>query len=395
MMGADLPGAPREPGEDPAPDERPYGTRPYGTRPYGTRPYGTRAYGTRPYGTRPYGTRPEDGDEDRPYGTRPYGTRPYGTRPYGTRPYGTRPYGTREDDGTLDGDEWADDVADLFCAASAVVSLGASIVFADSDGDTPVPSIEGDPRVARYMDTQRRVIDPCPPDGVDSPEPGEPEKPSRATYRRILRPRDHELAVTAVVPDDLARDIAERRELAWPLKQDLARLLAIAADNVFLRGRGRGTAEPCGISTTDGVGESAAGADVVSLRRLLSEVRATDAVFRAPGFILDSGTFDAVTQIPVAAGGDALDTTNLLDYDSRLLFGCPYAITPAADGQVYFSADWGEAWIAFDRRLVTIDLSTDAHFQSDETVLRAVSRHDFVVRRPQAFRYMTWEHDGA
>jgi HK97 family phage major capsid protein len=57
---------------------------------------------------------------------------------------------------------------------------------------------------------------------------------------------------------------------------------------------------------------------------------------------------------------------------------------------VYFSADWGEAWIAFDRRIVTIDLSSDAHLRRDETVLRAVSRHDLVVRRPAAFRYMTW-----
>jgi hypothetical protein len=390
MMGADFPGAPRVPGEDPAPDERPYGTRPYGTRPYGTRPYGTRPYGTRRDEDdegRPYGTRP--------YGTRPYGTRPYGTRPYGTRPYGTRPYGTRDDDGALDRDEWADDVADLFCAESAVVSLGASIIVADSDGDTPLPSIEGGRDVAQYRETRRGVIDPCAPEGAGPDEPGEPGKRSLPTDRRILRPRDHDLAVKVAVPDDLARDIAERPELAWPLKQDLAFSLAFAADGAFLRGGGRPTAEPCGISTTAGVVESAGATGFASFRRIVTEVRATGAVFRAPGFILDSSTFDAVARMAVPPGGDALDTTDLLAYDSRLLFGYPYAITPAADGKVYFSADWGEAWIAFDRRLVTIDLSNDARFQSDETVLRAVSRHDFVVRRPEAFGYMTWEPDPA
>jgi hypothetical protein len=39
-----------------------------------------------------------------------------------------------------------------------------------------------------------------------------------------------------VVADDLARDIAERPELTWALKQDLARELAIVADGAFLRG---------------------------------------------------------------------------------------------------------------------------------------------------------------
>ena len=104
-------------------------------------------------------------------------------------------------------------------------------------------------------------------------------------------------------------------------------------------------------------------------------------VFRAPGFILGPETFDALATSPVPWGNEPLDTTRLVAYVSKLLFGYPYAITRAAGDEVYFSADWAEAWIAFDRRLVTIDLSPDAHFQTDETVVRAVSRHDFLVRR--------------
>jgi capsid protein len=396
-MGADRMGPPDEPWADPASEARPYGTRPYGTRPYGTRPYGTRPYGTRddddgdderPYGTRPYGTRPYG---TRPYGTRPYGTRPYGTRPYGTRPYGTRPYGTRRDvaDGLLDRDEWADDVAELFCAASAVISLGASVVFADCDGETPVPSIEAERGAARYMPTRRSVIDPRPSeDADDEPAALDSEKPTLAASRRILRPRDHELAVKVVVPDDLARDLAERPELAWPLKQDLAEDLARSADRAFLRGQGRPSPEPCGISATAGVVQSQGAPDIAALVQVMGDVRATGEVFRTPGFVLGPDTFNALAdEATMPAAGLTLNAARLLTSDSSLLFGYPYAITPAAEDQIYFSADWGEAWIAFDRCFVTIDVSTDAHFQTDETVIRAVSHNDFVLRRPAAFHY--------
>jgi capsid protein len=393
-MGAKRMGPSGEPGETPGSEARPYGTRPYGTRPYGTRPYGTR----------PYGTRADDEEEERPYGTRPYGTRPYGTRPYGTRPYGTRPYGTRADvpDGVLDRDEWADDVAELFCATSAVLSLGASVVFADCDGDTPVPSIEVDRGVARYLPTRRDVVEPCRPAGatgassredsestLPAPSEADLEKPSMPAARRILRPRDHELAVKVVVPDDLARDLADRPELAWPLKQDLAEDLALSADGAFLRGTGRPSPEPCGISATSGVVQSTGATGIDSFRQIVTELRRTPvAFFRAPGFILGPDVFDAVAK--TSLDSRSLDSTRLLEYDSRRLFGYPYAISPAAGQQVYFSADWGEAWIACDRALVTIDVSTSSHFQTDETVIRAVMRHDFLVRRPAAFRYMAW-----
>src|SRR5690349_12221191 len=105
-------------------DDDPEGDAPSEERPFGTRPFGTRPFGTRPFGTRPFGTRP--------FGTRPFGTRPFGTRPFGTRPFGTRPFGTRDDEeggDSLHPAQWSADVADLFCAMSATVRLGARIVY--------------------------------------------------------------------------------------------------------------------------------------------------------------------------------------------------------------------------------------------------------------------------
>ena len=37
--------------------------------------------------------------------------------------------------------------------------------------------------------------------------------------------------------------------------------------------------------------------------------------------------------------------------------------------------------------MVAVDVSVDAHFQSDETVVRAVVNHDFLLRRPRFFIY--------
>ena len=90
--------------------------------------------------------------------------------------------------------------------------------------------------------------------------------------------------------------------------------------------------------------------------------------------------------------GTRADTTRLLAYDGRdggTLLGYRFLVSAAAmDGGVnrmYFSSDWTEAWVAADRELVTIDVSTDAHFETDETVVRAVMHHDFAVRRPEFF----------
>jgi hypothetical protein len=377
----------------------PYGTRPYGTRPYGTRPSDDlprdepsdeeRPYGTRPYGTRPYGTRP--------YGTRPYGTRPYGTRPYGTRPYGTRPYGTREDfpEGALDPDEWADDVAELFCSSSAVVQLGASVVL--GDGRIPVPSIEDD-GVAQYFPRPPGEIDPCANPGDFTP--GAAEKPSTYARRRILHPQRHELAVKVVLPDASARLLAERPELGWALKRDLADDLAVAADRAFLRGAPQ-AAEPCGITNTAGIDPYQPGGNppdiLAAFRELLARVRAANAPFRAPGWILGPAAVSVLTTLLTVNGrteaqqGLTLDAHRLIRHyedGGGLLFGYPFQSTRAAEDQVFFSADWNEAWIGADHQLVAIDVSTDAQFQTDETVIRAVMCHDFLVRRPRAFGYM-------
>ncbi len=378
-------------------------------RPYGTKPYGTKPYGTKPYGTKPYGTKP--------YGTKPYGTKPYGTKPYGTKPYGTKPYGTKEDaPDWLDPDEWSEDVAELFCSCSALIQLGARVVF--DEREVPIPAIEPVVGTPQYL-TKPRATD---PEQDESPVIKESEeKPVAGLSERDLRPNLHELAVKAVVPNELCRDLLEYDELAWALKQDLARSLAFRADQAFLHGSGGN--EPVGIDNTLAVPGLPAMAPapgvpapdaIADARQLVRAVRLQGplAQWGCAGWVLDPLTLDVLTNVPTIQGlisgvgppppagmpglAFTLDTVGLLKFDGDdcgELLGFPYMVTgaatdPAGAPRMYFSSDWSEAWIGVDRSLVTVDISVEGHFQTDETVIRAVMRHDFAVRRPLYFAYV-------
>ena len=373
-MGADQTGPwGDDPQDDEAPSsERPYGTRPYGTRPYGTRPYGTRPYGTRPYGTRPYGTRP--------YGTRPYGTRPYGTRPYGTRPYGTRPYGTRDDmpEGVLDPDEWSADIADLVCELSAVVRLATTVAYGENE--IRVPAVR--PQVFPGYLEQPLTTDP----GVEQKVAQSEKKPVAGVGQQRLRPREHELAWNVVVPNRLARDIAEDPTLAWAMKEDIATSLVLIADRAFLSGAGPD--DPLGISGTSAAFVPPGATPLEMVRDMVTELRGRPLTFfRRPGWVLHPLILDRLARA-VEGTGRALDSTRLLTLDGEdggVLLGYPFIATEAAEGRTYLSADWREAWIGVDRQFVRVDISTETAFQSDETVVRAVMHHDFLVRRPGSF----------
>ena len=149
---------------------------------------------------------------------------------------------------------------------------------------------------------------------------------------------------------------------------------------------------------------------------MLGEIRRREQVrFGNAGWVIHPYWLDALTRLLTedaqqqgwGAGLDALSCC-LLAPDGRdggRLFGFPYVVTRAATGRlaagertdigdsdldrawIYFSSDWSEAWIGADPDVVAVDVSVDAHFQSDETVVRAVVNHDFLLRRPRFFIY--------
>jgi HK97 family phage major capsid protein len=334
-------------------------------RPYGTKPYGTKPYGTKPYGTKPYGTKP--------YGTKPYGTKPYGTKPYGTKPYGTKPY---PDEEALDPEVWSADVAELVCERSAVIRLGATIVAGDFKLQIPLVNATAD-----YIDVKN---------------------PAAAPQQRVtginLRPLDHQLSAVVAVPNRLIGGIAENAELADALKVDLADALTRSADTAFLRGPG-GEVEPEGISKI--VDPQPPGDDLLeSARKILESLRKRTppderpVTFRNPGWILDPLALDDLTKLALPTP-ETLDIFSVLKSDRTdggTLLGFPFVMSSAASAgeprRLYFSADWQEAWVAINRELVTVDISTEARFDTNETEIRASMFHDFQLRRPEVFAWV-------
>ena len=339
----------------------------------------TRPYGSRPYGSRPYGSRP--------YGSRPYGSRPYGSRPYGSRPYGSRPYGSREElpEGGLEPEEWSADVGELFCSYSALVRLGARLVF--GAGDLPVPTYPlGSPA---YLPAPGR------PSSSVFAQAAEKALATAATGARSYlgqgrpEPGDHELAVEVVVRNRLLERLGDLPEVAWALKEDLARGLATSADGALLDGSG--AADPLGIARTPGVDKTVSGGGALAaLCDAVTKLRhAPGARFDCPGWIFGPKTLDRLTRTDY--DGRTLETTRLLKLDGGdggKLLGYPFVVSPAAAERVYFGSDWAQAWIASDPRLVAVKVSPEPQFATTESVLRAVMYHDLVVVRPNLFTYL-------
>ena len=274
----------------------------------------------------------------------------------------------------LDPDEWSADVAELVCQRSAVIRLGATVVADQYE------------LRAQAIDSTARA-----PDYVKEGA----EKPILGRRELTLRPRDHELAAKAVLPDRVARDIVADPLLALAVKEDLAEALALRADRAFLGGAGPGPVGVAGLVPAVG----SQGSILATGRALLTQIRTVDPLlnppFRAPGWVLHPATLDVLAQElagPPPMTVDMLSGLLCLDgADGGEFLGYPFVVSTAAfDGgsrRMYFSADWRQAWIGVDGVLVDVDISGDVHFQTDETVIRATMSHDFGLARPEAF---TW-----
>jgi hypothetical protein len=311
------------------------------------------------------------------------------------RPAGMRPY---DDGAILDPEEWSADIGELFCSYSAVVRLGARLVF-DVEY-LPVPATQ---LSARYLPVPAVQVDHV---GEAAAGRGLIEKAGEAQAnvgrRRSLKPNKRELVVQVAVRDSLLRGIARYPEVATALKEDMARALVDAADAAFLHGGGGPvphgiTYARAGHAPTD---DDPLGTARAIIKKLCNEPNVR---FDNPGWVIDVRTLDVLTKLLTKNylvrtrdryNARTLDSSRLLMLDgddSGVLLGYPFVATTAAregnKSRMYFSADWSEAWIGIDQDLVTVDVSTETDFKTDETVVRAVMHHDFVVRTPSRFVY--------
>jgi hypothetical protein len=365
----------------------------------------------RPAGMRPAGMRPA--------GMRPAGMRPAGMRPAGMRPAGMRPY----DESTcyLDPEEWSADVAALFCEYSAVLRLGGRLAYDVAElpvSARPIPNAQYVPE-SLVIDPDEDVDEAVAAEKIEANDAAVEKTTDEAQttlfYRR-LQPRSHELTVRIVMRNRLVRSLLQHPELAWSLKQDIAYALARRADGGFLHGDPDDDSEPGqvrGITHTGrAIPESGADTDVLqAARAMVSRLRRSRGIrFDNAGWVLHPSTLDALTKTLTvdaqttsgkdsATSLDAISPGDLLAQDGTdggVLLGYPFVVTeaaadaPAANkraSRMYFSSDWGAAWVSAVDPLVEVDFSGDIRFDSDETVVRAIMHHDFAVSRPEFFIY--------
>jgi hypothetical protein len=365
--------------------ERPFGARPFGARPFGARPFGAREEEERPFGARPFGARPFGAREDderpfgaRPFGARPFGARPFGARPFGARPFGARPFGARGGDGPFDPHEWQTDIAELVCEYSAVIRVGSTLVFGESELQVPVVNA-----LAAFR------------------APGAAAPPAAPAVQVLLQPGEWQLAVTIAAPLGVVSGVAARPDLAATLKVDLAEALARGLDQAALVGTPAGPG-PRGIQNLLPPAPGPGAAELLRwMRDMVIGVRAADPV-RSPAWVLTPAALTAIAEFLTGNGLDSpavapapaprsLDTFPLLTYDGAdggTLLGYPFltARVNAGGGRgAYLSADWREALIGLDPSTVSVGVQGAAGAQ---VVVTATMPLDFNLRWPPSFAWI-------
>ena len=268
--------------------------------------------------------------------------------------------------GQLDPAEWSEEVCELVLARSAVVRLGATVVSSDADLSIPTAT-----------------------PAVDFRGPGvPPAAPPGAAAVEQLSPREWRLEAWISIPNPVFRSLEENPELAQTLKADLAEALARRADEAFLSGppKENVAARAAPVPTAGSLLETA--------RDVVSAVRAAEAEFHSPGWILHPSTLDALTSstttnglVPGGAQPRSLDSLRLLTLDGvdgGALLGYPFATSTAAGERLFFAADWRQAYVCVAETPVTVDAPV-APAVAEAVVIRASMTLDFALRRDDGF----------
>lgn len=190
------------------------------------------------------------------------------------------------------------------------------------------------------------------------------------------------------------------------VRDDMVTSFAVAEDAAFLFGPGTGTS-PKGIynwllpanlnaaQSADGSDLTLVIADLFSLPRLLEEANIP---FVKPGWIMAPRTKYFLMQVRDSVGNfyflEEMRRGTLLGYPYISTNQIPATLLPGANQSAIIFGDWSDAVIAESSDL-TLDSSTEASylvganlvsaFANDQTVLRGIARHDFIVRRQESF----------
>ena len=279
--------------------------------------------------------------------------------------------------GAFDPDVWSADVAALFRERSAVIRSGATVLLADDGVRVPYLSVDDVVSAARHFPA------------------GGPADPPRATVTqsRLLHPAASRLVAELLVPAGLVAAVGDDARLLAPLKDVLARALALAADHAFLNGAD----EPLGTGPEGiiaAVAQRTVGDATLDRHRGLVYDAHHRRGFGRAGWILTQHVAALIAEDATAESLIEVDRERPYPgaivpdgRDGGTLLGFPYVMSDAAaytrGYRSFFALDWGEAWLVAREGLVHVDITTDP--DTAGTVIRAEIHHDFAVRRPDGF----------
>jgi HK97 family phage major capsid protein len=306
--------------------------------------------------------------------------------------------GSASSGGVLVANEVAVEIVQLLRARSAIMRLGPRVVPVSKS--LSVTSISSG--AAAYYVGENAAI-----------------PVSEPTFAQIPLLIPKELAALVPVSNRLLRDAAVSPSVEQVLREDLAQIMALRQDLAFIQGTGTG-GEPLGLrnapGTTPGPSLGANGGipDFDALKDLVGALRNVNAPFMNPGFLFNPKVISVLEKIKDSTGRYIADT-GLMTFDRNggggTLLNFPFVTTTQIPTNIttgsstnttyiVFSSDWTEAWVGENESL-TIEASSEATYTPDggvtyvsawqnrQTVFRAVTAHDFALRRPELFSVMT------
>jgi len=299
--------------------------------------------------------------------------------------------------GVLVPEEVSSEIVQLVRNRVAVMRMGPTIVPVAKELDLPYMSTGS---AAYYVAENARIP-------VTEP-----------TFALVPKLRPMELAALLPVANRLLRDAATNPTLEDALRQDMAGALAGRQDLAFLQGLGGGN-EPLGVRNHGGLtaapelGTDGEVPTLADFQRMVGGVRSVNAPFARPGWIFHPDVLTWLEILTDSTGRPLLEGDLLridpsggggtfLGYRFQTTGTIPTTLTVGASTDctyVVFGSDWNEAWVGENLDLL-IEASNDATYSPDggtthisawqqrQTVFRALSNHDFALRRPEYFTVM-------
>lgn len=238
------------------------------------------------------------------------------------------------------------------------------------------------------------------------------------TFALVPKLKPMELAALLPVSNRLLRDAATNPTLEDALRNDMAGALAGRQDLAFLQGLGEGN-EPLGVrnqaemTRAPELGRNGEMPELSDFQKLVGAVRSINAPFSRPGWIFHPDVLTWLETLTDSTGRPLLEGGLLridpsggggtfLNYRFQTTGTIPTELTVGASTDctyVVFGSDWNEAWVGENLDLL-IESSNDATYSPDggtthisawqqrQTVFRALSAHDFALRRPEYFTVM-------